>query len=803
MKGKRRKQADRGSVFPDDVPGRPWFGLYRGDYTDPEGGLSFAGPEGSMLILGPPRSGKTSSLVIPSVLDAPAAVVSTSTKPDVLAATLFRRRARGRCFVFDPSGTVILPQGTYPLRWSPLVGCEDFERAVTMAHALAGAARPGSALTESAHWVERAEALLAPLLFAAALCDRDMATLCRWVLARDLREPLGALEASGHEMACAVMAGVAQTEDRERSGIFSSAAGLLAAYRSEAALATTKDPNFDPAAFASSTDALYICAPGHAQEQLAPIVVALLEQIRAAVYARPPDAAPVVFALDEVAGIAPLPSLPQLAAEGAGQGLVTLACLQDLSQARARWGAEAEGFFSLFNSKIIFPGIGDQRTLSLVSALAGEQVVPVRSRTSVHPLVALISPSGAPPPSRTTSITWRPRLPIDEVARGRPGQVLCLAGAGMSWFSVSHWQAHDFWSQLARMCDPEYSEIVNVSPVDTDRLGGIARRQGDPYPGPRIVRASSDRGGLWVWVDNGTASVAERFAPPLPRAPVLEASSLDFVGSCGTELDALSAPEGDHDPLFDEPRVPTDSGRMGSETIAPEREHLEDLRVVEVRVLGPVEVTGWLLPPERAVVTELACYLALHRDRPASGEQLRAAIRPDEGREPAPKTMRTYLSLLRKSLGADYLPSGGGGGYRLSWLVTSDWEGFNQLSAKGNDLATRLYALELIRGQPFQGVPSGTYGWVFSELWISQIETTIASIALSVGTECLKSGLLEKAQRAVLQGLLAVPYDLTLWGLRLRVSGAIGPSEFARAKADAAATLDADLLSSLGEPSNS
>ena len=196
-------------------------------------------------------------------------------------------------------------------------------------------------------------------------------------------------------MACAVMAGVAQTEDRERSGIFSSAAGLLAAYRSEAALATTKDPNFDPAAFAASTDALYICAPSHAQERLAPIVVALLEQIRSAVYARPAGAAPVVFALDEVAGIAPLPSLPSLAAEGASQGLVTLACLQDLSQARARWGAQADGFFSLFNSKVIFPGIADHQTLSLVSALAGDQVVPVRSTTSVHPLVALISPSGA------------------------------------------------------------------------------------------------------------------------------------------------------------------------------------------------------------------------------------------------------------------------------------------------------------------------------------------------------------------------------------------------------------------------
>ena len=165
--------------------------------------------------------------------------------------------------------------------------------------------------------------------------------------------------------------------------------------------------------------------------------------------------------------------------------------------------------------------------------------------------------------------------------------------------------------------------------------------------------------------------------------------------------------------------------------------------------------------------------------------------------------MRTYLSLLRKAIGADYLPSGGGGGYRFSWLVTSDWEGFNQLGAQENDLATRLYALELIRGRPFQGVPSGTYGWVFSELWISHFETAIKSVALSVGSECLEAGLLEKAQRAICQGLLAVPYDLTLWELRLRVAALLSPTELARARAEAAATLDSDLLSALRELSDS
>jgi type IV secretion system protein VirD4 len=445
--------------FPTDIPGRPWFGLYRGiDNSNPtEPRMSDAGPESSVMVVGPPRSGKTTSIVIPNVLDAPAAVVTTSTKADVLVATAFRRHVLGNCYVFDPTGATEVPPGTFALRWSPVVGCDSFEAAVAMAHALGAAARPGSVLTESAHWVERAESLLAPLLFAANLGGRDMASVCRWVLGRELREPLGALEASGHEMAQVVLRGVLETEDRERSGIFSTASGLLAAYRSEAALATTVNPNFDPARFACSSDTLYICAPAHAQAQLAPLVVALLEQIRTAVYARPKDAAPVVFALDEVASIAPLPSLPAIAAEGGGQGLVTLACLQDLAQARARWGEVAEGFFSLFNSKLIFPGIGDYRTLQLISALAGEEEVHTKSVNFPQRLLFVKSTQRA---SVTHSSTWRPRLPIDAVAQGCPGYALCLKGAAFSWLHMIPWFEQKFWRTIAGLGLPRFSEPV-------------------------------------------------------------------------------------------------------------------------------------------------------------------------------------------------------------------------------------------------------------------------------------------------------------------------------------------------------
>jgi type IV secretory pathway TraG/TraD family ATPase VirD4 len=429
---------------------------------------SFAGAESSLLVIGPPRCGKTSSIVIPCVLDAPAAVVSTSTKTDVLAATLLRRWTLGNCYVFDPSGAITIPEGAVRLRWSPVTGCERFEQAVATAHSLASAGRPGSALTESAHWTERAEALLAPLLFAAANKGRDMATVCRWVLSRDLREPQAVLESSGHQMAEAILAGVAATDERERSGIFSTAAGLLSAYRSEQALAAAAEPNFDPVRFARSTDTVYVCAPAHIQDQMAPLVVALLDQIRTAVFARPRNAAPVVFALDEVAGIAPLPGLPALAAEGGGQGLITLACLQDLSQARIRWGEAAEGFFTLFNTKLVFPGVGDHRTLQLVSSLAGDEQVQIRSvnRPAQSKFFIFMGTQNPVPASVSTSITWRPRLTVQDVSLGRPGCAWCIEGSAVSWVEVPSWWQQRIWNFVARRPRTMFGEQVRPAALD-------------------------------------------------------------------------------------------------------------------------------------------------------------------------------------------------------------------------------------------------------------------------------------------------------------------------------------------------
>jgi type IV secretory pathway TraG/TraD family ATPase VirD4 len=412
-----------------------------------------ADPESAVMVLGPPRKGKTSAVMIPAVMSSVGPVISTSTKPDVMRATVGPRSEVGQVWLFDPAGSEArLPDGVRRLSWSPVGASGDWDGALVMARAMTRAARAGAGTSDESHWSERAAALLAPLIHAAAVNGRPIGEVVRWVLRQDLRPAMDILRDAGSELAADVLAGIEATDTRERSSIFSATAGVLAAYSSDAVREGARNPNFDPDDFAAGRDTIYITAPEQAQSLCAPLIVGLLEQVRQAVYARAAageaEGAPVLLCLDEVANIAPIHDLPALVSQAGGQGLQLMIGLQDLSQVRLRWGTEvAEGFMSLFQTKVVLPGIGDPRTLESISLAVGEYDRQVVTHSVGHGE----TDKWIEHHRYDDSVSWQTQrqrvLEPGDIAKVPAGRGLLLVGAEWGLVGLPRWFEAEPWRQ--------------------------------------------------------------------------------------------------------------------------------------------------------------------------------------------------------------------------------------------------------------------------------------------------------------------------------------------------------------------
>jgi type IV secretion system protein VirD4 len=344
-------------------------------------------PEDALLVIGPPRQGKTTGVVIPSVLIAPGACVSTSVKDDVFCATYKPRSKVGRVWRCDPSGDEQVPEGVIRLRWSPVSAASTWDAAQLIADSMANALKQGDA--EGAHFIDKSKELLAPLLYAAHVGDRSIVDVSRWVHRLHehavvneiglILEDAASTQDEGAELANDVLLAIITTDEREKSGIVSTTNRLLRAYTTLGGRRMGEDPNFSPEEFVRSTDTVYITTPADRQALYAPIIVGLLEQIRYSAYRRharqmrgeEADRPHVSLVLDEIANTAPIP-VPAIVSEAGGQGVQVIAAAQDFSQMSARWGQSAEALWTLFKVKMILSGIGHASTLESISQQLGE-----------------------------------------------------------------------------------------------------------------------------------------------------------------------------------------------------------------------------------------------------------------------------------------------------------------------------------------------------------------------------------------------------------------------------------------------
>lgn len=335
--------------------------------------------EDSLVILGPPRSGKGLHLVIPMLLDAPGAVITTSTRPDNIAVT---RTSRGDpVAVFDPQG--LAPRLDATTRWSPIRGCHDPQTAMIRARALAADA--GEHVENRGFWQAQTEAALRAFLHAAALDGRGATELYRWSLdPAAAGEAVRILNADSHaapgwgEALDAIITGDPRTRDNSWAGV-RIALSSLADPRVLAAVSPSDRQNFDPAQFLADKGTLYLLGTAAGVGAAVNLVSAFIEDIvdvarrKAAESVNTRLDPPLALILDEAANYA-LPSLPALISEGGGTGITTVAVLQSLAQARARWGEqEGAAIWDAASVKIVLGGGSNARDLQDLSALIGDR----------------------------------------------------------------------------------------------------------------------------------------------------------------------------------------------------------------------------------------------------------------------------------------------------------------------------------------------------------------------------------------------------------------------------------------------
>ena len=340
--------------------------------------------EDSMLLIGPPRSGKGLHIVINAILDAPGAVVTTSTRPDNLTATLRARQQGGRpVAVFDPQQIAPgLPAG---LRWSPVRGCEDPLTAMIRANGLSSATSFGS-VSGGDFWQGKTTAAIQGLLHAAALDHRDAGALYSWALSpTSAGDAVRILQANPRaaEGWAESLESMLQSDPRTRDSIWqgvSLAFSALADPRVLDAVTPRPGEEFDPERFLTELGALYLLATGAGAGASASLVAAFIEdlvEVARKLAARSAGARldpPLLLALDEIGNLAPLPSLPTLMAEGGGTGITTLPVLQSLAQAREKWGENAAAaIWDASIVKIILGGASNSRDLQDLSTLIGER----------------------------------------------------------------------------------------------------------------------------------------------------------------------------------------------------------------------------------------------------------------------------------------------------------------------------------------------------------------------------------------------------------------------------------------------
>jgi len=398
--------------------------------------------EDNVLIFGVQRSGKTSTVVVPTLLAWKGAVVATSTKEELVALTSRRRAYTGPIWVFAPldrDHAWMVDLGLQPATWNPLDGVDSVGSAAELADHFTAEGKRG----HSAHWYLAASSLITGL----AVCERERSGDMRTVLARLNRtahsEFVGLSEVVEDKSASDLLRAFSLTPDREAGSIASTARSSLSLWTDErvAAATRTSADALDLDRLLSAAGTLYLVAPAEEAERCRPLfsalILSLLRRATSKARAQGGILSPrLLLALDEAANFARIPRLAGYTSSGPGQGIQLLLCYHDLAQVEAGYGeAAARTIWNNCRARLLLPGQGDIKTLELFSRAIGDETRTYRTSHRDR----WNSGSGE-------QRVGRPLASVDELRRLRSA-VLLYANAPPALLELRRWDQVKAWRQ--------------------------------------------------------------------------------------------------------------------------------------------------------------------------------------------------------------------------------------------------------------------------------------------------------------------------------------------------------------------
>jgi type IV secretion system protein VirD4 len=351
----------------------------------------WASVEDVVFICGGPRSGKT-ALLGNLVIDAPGAVVTTSTRTDVLEATQALRAKKGPVSIYNPGGLGELPS---TISFDPVHGCENPTTAIERAADMIP--EKDDDRGEKAHWDAQSRRVFAALLHAAGLSGgtRGSHDVLRWVANPDQsaaevqlllrRSPVPSFGPDVEQFV--------GTNPTTRSSITSGVMPALQWLNSPTAVASTKgSAPFDVAEMLRSRGTVYLL--GRHEANTAPLLAALTGYIarearRLAALPSFEGACrgrldpPLTLPLDEAARVSPVP-LPDWTGDFGGSGIQLILAFQSRADVIDRYGQS--GAAKILNNSGTAMYLGGNKDaagngdLEFWSKLAGDRDEPVKTR---------------------------------------------------------------------------------------------------------------------------------------------------------------------------------------------------------------------------------------------------------------------------------------------------------------------------------------------------------------------------------------------------------------------------------------